>query len=49
MTASPAPESSDSARKRWLWLRERLFPRGTNLIQTTSYVIVIALIILYVL
>lgn len=31
------------------WLRERLFPRGTNLIQITSYVILIILTILFVL
>ena len=33
----------------WGWLRDRLFPRGTNLIQITSYLILITLIILFVL
>jgi hypothetical protein len=33
----------------WPWLRDRLFPRGTNMIQWTAYVIVLALLIFYAL
>lgn len=33
----------------WPWLRERLFPRGTNLIMWASFVIIISMIVIYVL
>jgi predicted ferric reductase len=46
-SASPFPSKQQPSL--WPWLRERLFPRGTNLIQWTSYVILITLIILFVL
>ena len=40
------PESSPPI---WPWLRERLFPRGTNLIQWASFVILLATLITHVL
>lgn len=40
------PESSPSF---WSWLRTRLFPRGTHLIQWASYVILLAMLITHVL
>jgi signal transduction histidine kinase len=47
---SPASTSTNQqTRTPWPWLRERLFPRGTNLIQLTSYVILIGLTIIQVL
>lgn len=33
----------------WPWLRERLFPRGTNLIQWASYIILTTILLLYIL
>jgi signal transduction histidine kinase len=33
----------------WPWLRDRLVPRGTHLIQWASYVILLSLLVLYVL
>ncbi len=33
----------------WPWLRERLFPHGTNLIQLAAYIVVVAMLINYVL
>lgn len=44
MSGSSSPPAGS-----WPWLRQRLFPRGTNLIQWASYVILISMIILYVL
>lgn len=44
MPGSPPPKIGS-----WPWLRERLFPRGTNLIQWASFVILISMLILYVL
>lgn len=43
------PERSSHNIGTWPWLRERLFPRGTNLILWTSFVILVSMFILYVL
>ena len=49
MRETGTAKNSPSQPGAWGWLRERLFPRGTDLIQITSYVILIILIILFVL
>lgn len=38
---------SNAPNQFWPWLRERLFPRGTNLIQWAAYFIIIAMLISY--
>jgi signal transduction histidine kinase len=48
----PGPEYRPGSGYRpgwWPWLRERLFPRGTNLIQWAAYLIIIAMLISYAL
>ncbi len=50
--SSPTPNRRPGSGQRpgsWPWLRERLFPSGTHLIQWAAYIVVIAMLILYAL
>lgn len=40
---------SETSKSIWPWLRERLFPSGTNLIQWAAYIIIIIMLISYAL
>lgn len=43
------PDTPSSRPGSWPWLRERLFPRGTDMIQWAAYLIIIAVLVLTVL
>lgn len=46
MSSTNVPNIPPSRPGSWPWLRERLFPRGTDLIQWAAYVIIIAILVL---
>ena len=49
MPSANSPDRPSYRPGSWPWLRERLFPRGTDMIQWAAYIIIIAVLVLTVL